>query len=364
MRSLLPALIFTLALTPLLVSCGKPGDGTDSQPASPDGKVTWQMVRDGGVKATNPETGVTWHIVDIRTDGGDQLRAKQNAEDALSAHPDMAGMVGLWQYNPPAILQAVEERGALDQVAIVGFDEHELTLNAIRDGKCVGTVVQNPYEFGFRSVEYLAATIRGQEPDIPEDKLMYVPTRKITKDSIDAFQSEVKAILAGNGPTPEYDASKYDTSEKVSMRFVTNLTNPFWDFSDFGCRLAGKEFNVDVSVYQPPGGLISEQKAYVESMIVNDVDGLAISVKEPKGQTGDINTWCKDMKVITVDSDAPDSDRLYYIGTDNIAAGEQAGQLLAEALPGGGKVMIFVGDLTQANANERAQGVINALLGQ
>ena len=70
------------------------------------------------------------------------------------------------------------------------------------------------------------------------------------------------------------------------------------------------------------------------------------------------------MKVITVDSDAPNSDRLYYIGTDNIAAGVQAGELLAEAVPEGGKVMIFVGDLTQANANERAQGVINALLGQ
>ena len=99
-------------------------------------------------------------------------------------------------------------------------------------------------------------------------------------------------------------------------------------------------------------------------MIVNEVDGLAISVKEPKGQTADINEWCKELKVITVDSDAPDSDRLYYIGTDNIAAGRQAGELLAEAVPGGGKVMIFVGDLTQANANERAQGVINALLGQ
>jgi ribose transport system substrate-binding protein len=99
-------------------------------------------------------------------------------------------------------------------------------------------------------------------------------------------------------------------------------------------------------------------------MIVNNVDGLAISVKEPTGQTTDINAWCKDLKVITVDSDAPDSDRLYYIGTDNVAAGKQAGELLAAAAPEGGKVMIFVGDLTQANANERAQGVINALLGQ
>lgn len=343
------------ALTLSLLGCG------DSGPAEGE-KVTWEHVRDGAVTRINPDTGIEWTIVGISTDGGDQLRAKQNAEDALTRYPDLVGMVGLWQYNPPAILQAVEARGVADQVKVIGFDEHELTLSAIAEGKCVGTVVQNPYEFGFRSVEYLAATIRGQGEDVPE--FNYVPTRKITQDNVKDFQAEVKAILGGNGPTPDYDAAKYDTSERVTMHFVTNLTNPFWDFSDFGCQRAAEQFNAEVEFYQPPNGQISEQKTRVESMIVNKIDGLAISVKEPKGQTADINKWCKEMKVITVDSDARDSERLYYIGTDNVAAGQQAGEMLAEAAPKGGKVMIFVGDLTQANANERAQGVINALLGQ
>lgn len=349
--------LFTCTLLLALTGC----DGSDEQ-ANSTGPVTWQMVRDGAVTRTNPDTDVTWTLVGIRTDGGDQLRAKQNAEDALSAHPDLVGMVGLWQYNPPAILQAVEARGVGDQVKVIGFDEHELTLSAIANGTCVGTIVQNPYEFGFRSVQHLAATIRGQATDNPE--FMYVPARKITQDNVADFQAQVKAILAGNGPTPDYDTAQYDTTDRVTMHFVTNLTNPFWDFADYGCQRAAEKFNAQVEFYQPPTGQISEQKSRVESMIVNGIDGLAISVKEPKGQTNDINQWCKKMKVITVDSDAPDSDRLYYIGTDNVAAGRQAGELLAQAAPNGGKVMIFVGDLTQANANERAQGVINALLGQ
>lgn len=352
LQATLPLFLTTVFL---LVGCG------DKGPAEGEA-ITWEHVRDGQVIRTNPDTGVTWNLVGIRTDGGDQLRAKQNAEDALSAHEDLVGMVGLWQYNPPAILQAVAARGVGDRVKVIGFDEHELTLSAIADGTCVGTIVQNPYEFGFRSVEHLAATIRGQSKDMPE--LMYIPTRKITRDNVKDFQAEVKAILAGNGPTPAFDAAAYDTTDRVSMHFVTNLTNPFWDFADYGCQRAAEAFNAQVEFYQPPNGQISEQKSRVESMIVNDVDGLAISVKEPKGQTNDINNWCKDLKVITVDSDAPDSDRLFYIGTDNIAAGRQAGELLAAAAPKGGKVMIFVGDLTQANANERAQGVIDALLGQ
>ncbi|MFK7788826.1 MAG: substrate-binding domain-containing protein, partial [Phycisphaeraceae bacterium] len=257
---------FTIALLLPLTGCG----GSDATKDDGTGPVTWQMVRDGAVTRTNPETGVKWTLQGIRTDDG-PVRAKQNAEDALAAHPDLVGMVGLWQYNPPAILQAVEARGVAGQVKIIGFDEHELTLNAIRDGKVVGTIVQNPYEFGFRSVEYLAATIREQEPTIPESKRMFVPTRKITSENIDAFQAEVRDILAGKGPTPDYDATKYDTSERVSMQFVTNLTNPFWDFSDFGCKLGAEVFNVDIGgkVYQPPNGLITEQKTRVESMIIN-----------------------------------------------------------------------------------------------
>jgi len=344
------------ALALCMASCGKKEVS--------DGRVTWQQVRDGSVTRTNPKTGVTWTIVSIRTDSADRSAAKRNAEDALATHPDMAGMVGLWAYNPPLILQAVEARGLTDKVKIVGFDEDPRTLQAIEDGKIVGTIVQNPYEFGFRSVEYLAAEIRGEKVDVPEDGLMYIPTRVIRKDQAADFANEIEQIRSFQGPTPDYDADKYDTAERVSIHFVTNVDDPFWKLAESGCKLAGEKLNADIVFYIPPNGAVSEQKTHVESMIVNDVDGLAISVKDPKGQPADINKWAKEMKLITVDSDAPDSDRLFYIGTDNVAAGRKAGELLAEACPEGGKVMIFVGDLSQANANERAQGVIDALFGQ
>jgi ribose transport system substrate-binding protein len=66
---------------------------------------------------------------------------------------------------------------------------------------------------------------------------------------------------------------------------------------------------------------------------------------------------------LTQDSDAPKSDRACYIGTDNVAAGRQAGQLIKEALPQGGKIMIFVGKLDARNAQERYQGIKEALQG-
>ncbi len=65
--------------------------------------------------------------------------------------------------------------------------------------------------------------------------------------------------------------------------------------------------------------------------------------------------------VFTQDSDAPQSQRTLYIGTDNLAAGRQAGQLFAMRFPAGGDVMLFVGKLDAQNAQERVQGIRDAL---
>ena len=58
-----------------------------------------------------------------------------------------------------------------------------------------------------------------------------------------------------------------------------------------------------------------------------------------------------------------DSNRVLYIGTDNVAAGEQAGEQIKKALPNGGKIMLFVGTMDAANARERVEGIKKAIAG-
>jgi ribose transport system substrate-binding protein len=76
-----------------------------------------------------------------------------------------------------------------------------------------------------------------------------------------------------------------------------------------------------------------------------------------------INEAAGKVLVVTQDSDAPSSNRAFYVGTDNVAAGRQAGQLIKEALPQGGRIMLFVGKLDARNAQERSQGIREALQG-
>ncbi len=113
-----------------------------------------------------------------------QARANENAVQALTdlkKEKDVC-LVGLWAYNPPAIIAAAESQGAVNKVKIVAFDEDPRTLKAIADGSVVGTIVQQPYEFGYRSVKVMAAIAKGEKPDIPADGLLYVPHFAVTKD--------------------------------------------------------------------------------------------------------------------------------------------------------------------------------------
>jgi ribose transport system substrate-binding protein len=137
-------------------------------------------------------------IIDIRTDGTDRVRAKSNATDALIKYPDIAALVGLWSYNGPAILNAVIDARKVGQVKIICFDEEDPTLAGVKDGAIYATVVQQPYEFGYQSVQLIAKVIGGDSSVIPSNKLKIIPTLIIKRDNVEAFTTKINQ-LRGRG---------------------------------------------------------------------------------------------------------------------------------------------------------------------
>src|SRR5438128_3406670 len=141
-------------------------------------------------------------------------------------------------------------------------------------------------------------------------------------------------------------------SKKVA--FVTNNAADFWTIARKGCEQADAELaNVEVEFKIPFDGTAAEQRRIIDDLMAKGVSGIAISPVDPSNQTQMINDLAKQILVITQDSDAPHSDRACYLGTDNRAAGRQAGQLVKEALPQGGKIMILVGKMDAQNAQDR-----------
>jgi len=133
-------------------------------------------------------------IIDIRTDDTDRARAKSNAADTLTKYGDIAGMVGLWSYNGPAILNAVKDANKVGQVKIICFDEEDETLAGVKEGSIYATVVQQPFEFGYQSVKLMAQILGGDKSVIPANKIINVPTLVIKKDSVDEFQKKINQL--------------------------------------------------------------------------------------------------------------------------------------------------------------------------
>lgn len=133
-------------------------------------------------------------ILDVRTDGADRVRAKSNAADTLVKYPDVAALVGLWSYNGPSILSAVKDANKVGKVQIICFDEEDDTLQGVKSGAIYATVVQQPYEFGYRSIELLSKALAGDKSMIPASKQIIVPTLAINKEKVDAFITNLNKL--------------------------------------------------------------------------------------------------------------------------------------------------------------------------
>ena len=141
--------------------------------------------------------GPKYEIRATFTDQTDHAKGKAAAQDALARWEDLACMVGLFEYEPPLILEAVKSAGKLGKVAMVAFDENEGTLQGIVDGHIHGTVVQNPYEYGHASIALLARLARERDPAkraalLPPGGFLDIPARRIVRDNVRAFWDDLK----------------------------------------------------------------------------------------------------------------------------------------------------------------------------
>jgi ribose transport system substrate-binding protein len=135
-------------------------------------------------------------ILGTMTDQFDRAKAKANGEDALTRHPDLTAMVGLFEYNPPLILEALDRTGKLGKVKVMAFDENAATLQGIKDGNVIATVVQNPYQYGYRSIQVLKELHAGNKSVIPKSRFIDIPARVIDSSNVDEFSQEINDRLA------------------------------------------------------------------------------------------------------------------------------------------------------------------------
>jgi ribose transport system substrate-binding protein len=139
-------------------------------------------------------------IVAEDVDGEDAQVANAHSEALLSAHPDLAGMYGVYVYNSPAQARAVQAAGkAPGEVKIVGFDASEEAIQFMEEGYIDSVVDHRQYNFGYYGTMILYAmtvfgvdntlTLLGFDPTADAaENIKYTPSFLITADDLPAFK--------------------------------------------------------------------------------------------------------------------------------------------------------------------------------
>lgn len=123
-----------------------------------------------------------------------------------------------------------------------------------------------------------------------------------------------------------------------------------------------KRLGVRLIVGAPDEANLEQQIRMMENLIKQGVDGIAIDPVDPVTLTPVINKAVKaGIKVICFESDAPQSERLAYIGSDNILSGRMMGEYMDKLLKGKGMVLVETGMSEMLSMRQRLEGLLNYL---
>lgn len=177
----------------------------------------------------------------------------------------------------------------------------------------------------------------------------------------------ITLLLACAGYVWFYRSSVYNNQPIVTDRpklvVISGGNGPYWQLLCRGAEAAGKEFGAEVELLSPvKNENTAEQTKILTTLDLEGVDGIALSPLDAETQTRLINRVAEDVFVVTVDSDAPLSNRISYVGASNYGAGLLCGKLVQEAMPEGGKVCVLMANLSKHNTIERKRGLEEQLL--
>jgi ribose transport system substrate-binding protein len=136
--------------------------------------------------------------------------------------------------------------------------------------------------------------------------------------------------------------------------------HPYWEMVEKGAEKAADRYGFDIEFTGPVRNNMEEQINLLEKAIAARVDGIIVQGLNEEKFTPVIDKAVKHgIPVVTIDTDAPASRRLAYVGTDNVAAGESLGRLVVQTSGGKGKIGVIIGSDLAENQLQRLNGLSN-----
>ena len=141
------------------------------------------------------------------------------------------------------------------------------------------------------------------------------------------------------------------------------LDNDYWRLVEAGARDAAKFHNVYLEYLGPKQANNDEHLKTIDMAIAGLVDGVITQGLGGEAEFEKLVTKAKEklIPVVTIDTDAPNSDRAVYVGTDNYYSGFLAGKAIINDTTGPQQVAIITGRLDASHQKLRVQGFKDAV---
>jgi ribose transport system substrate-binding protein len=147
------------------------------------------------------------------------------------------------------------------------------------------------------------------------------------------------------------------STKEVFYLISVNQALPYWQSAAAGFKKAAAEYKVTARVVGPDGHDPQAELTELNNAVAAKAGGILISVSDAAVLKPGIDAAVSaGIPVITIDSDAAGSRRLYFIGTNNLEAGRLGGQRVVEKLGTKGNVVVFT-FTGQPNTEERLKGI-------
>ncbi|HTT60679.1 MAG TPA: substrate-binding domain-containing protein [Bryobacteraceae bacterium] len=174
---------------------------------------------------------------------------------------------------------------------------------------------------------------------------------RIRKQILIGFCGGALVWLTGCGGSPHAATEKY-------WLVATNIKIPYWQSANAGLMRAAQQMGVKAEMVGPDSFDPKAEHDAFQRVLAEKIkpSGILVSVADPAVMQPDIDGAIgQGIPVVTIDSDAPQSKRLTFIGTDNYRAGLMGAQLALKQLQGKGTVVIYTMP-EQANLKDRLRG--------
>jgi ribose transport system substrate-binding protein len=153
----------------------------------------------------------------------------------------------------------------------------------------------------------------------------------------------------------------YHQKEEQFFLITANINVPYWQEAQAGLTDAAKATGVKAEMDGPATLAPKEELDSFQKAVALHPAGIMVSVTDLQSFKAPIDAAIQQgIPVLCLDSDAPDSKRVLFIGTDNFRAGQESAKRMADILKGQGQIVVITLP-GQLNLDERVRGVNEAL---